>query len=468
MKNTDHQNSAKINKIETTNDIISGRGGLALFMRYVEQTQFYNLVQNVLGHIKTSQKGLSLFQFIKQMIAFIINGTYMSMASFDKYKQDAGYTALLENKPEEMASSHQIKRFFRKLMHNKITNAIYRKVLHELFIWRLTIEQPSIIMLGTDTMVLDNDDALKREGVEPTYKKKKGFQPLHISWGCYLIDVLFRSGSKHSNHGKDLIDCITDIVTLIRKRYHHDIPIILVADSGFFDQQNFEYFENKLDIFYIVTGKMYEDIKQYLNQIDFSEYRKFNNNGIWSYVEFGNKLKSWKKFRRVIFTTLETNEQGQFCLEFLKTDLLLYTNIGLDDNMTQQLIAAGGEEWLTADAIIAAAHQRGSDELIHRSIKELAEKEQLPFEKFDMNRGYYYLLVFAHFLFECYKRDVTADVLPVASYPNTFRRQLIDFAAKIVTHSGQIILKVTTSIYNRLKILELWERCQSPPVIVPI
>jgi hypothetical protein len=457
-----------INKIVITNDVISGRGGLALFMRYVEQTQFYNLVQHVLGHIKTSQKGLSLFQFSKQMIAFIINGTYMSISSFDKYKQDAGYTALLENQPEEMASSHQIKRFFRKLMNNKITNAIYRKLLHELFIWRLTIEQPSIIMLGTDTMVLDNDDALKREGVEPTYKKKKGFQPLHISWGCYLIDVLFRSGSKHSNHGKDLINCVTDIVTLIRNRYHQDIPIILVADSGFFDQQNFEYFENELGIFYIITGKMYEDIKQYLNQIDVSEYRKFNNKGLWSYVEFGNTLKSWNKFRRAIFTTLATDEQGQFCLDFVKTDMLLYSNIGLDDNMTQQLIAAGGEQLLTADAIIAAAHQRGSDELIHRSIKELAEKEQLPFEKFDMNQGYYYLLVFAHFLFECYKRDVTADVLPVTSYPNTFRRQLIDFAAKIVTHSGQIILKVTTSIYNRIKILELWERCQSPPVIVPL
>jgi hypothetical protein len=468
MKTTNHHNLGKINKIETTNDVISGRGGLALFMRYVEQTQFYNLVQNVLGHIKTSQKGLSLFQFIKQMIAFIINGTYMSIASFDKYKQDAGYTALLENKAEEMASSHQIKRLFRKLMNNRVTNAIYRKILHELFVWRLTIEQPSIIILGADTMVLNNDDAQKREGVEPTYKKKKGFQPLHISWGSYLIDVLFRSGSKHSNHGKDLINCVTDIVKLIRNRYHQDIPIILVADSGFFDQKNFEYFENELGIFYIITGKMYEDIKQYLNQIDFSEYRKFNNNGIWSYFEFGNKLKSWKKFRRAIFTTLATDEQGQFCLEFVKTDMLLYTNIGLDDNMTQQLIAAGEEQLLTADSIIAAAHQRGGDELIHRSIKELAEKEQLPFEKFDMNRGYYYLLVFAHFLFESYKRDVASDVLPVASYPTTFRRQLIDFAAKIVTHSGQIILKVTTSIYNRIKILELWERCQSPPVIVPI
>ena len=97
----------------------------------------------------------------------------MSIASFDKYKQDAGYTALLENKAEEMASSHQIKRFFRKLMNNKITNAIYLKILHELFIWQLTIEKPSIIILGADTMVLNNNDALKREGVEPTYKMSR-------------------------------------------------------------------------------------------------------------------------------------------------------------------------------------------------------------------------------------------------------------------------------------------------------
>jgi hypothetical protein len=462
------KNQPRINKIATTDDLISGRGGLTLFMRYVEQTQFYSLIENILGHIKTSKKGLSLFQFVKQMIAFIIDGTYMSIASFDKYKQDPGYSAILENKLDQMASSHQIKRFFHKLMDNKISNAIYRKIVHELFIWRLTIEKPSIIILGADTMVLNNDDAQKREGVEPTYKKKKGYQPLHISWGCYLIDVLFRSGSKHSNHGTDFMDCVTDIVTLIRKRYNADVPIILVADSGFFDQKNFEYFEEKLGIFYIITGKMYEDIKQYLNHIKFDVYKKFNNNGHWSYVEFGNKLKSWNKFRRAIFTTLETDDNGQFCLEFVKTDMLLYTNIGMDDKMTKQLIDAGGEQLLSADSIIANAHQRGKDELIHRSIKELAEKEQLPFAKMEMNRGYYYLLVFAHILFESYKRDVTCDILPITSYPNTFRRQVIDFAAKVVSHSGQIILKVTTSIYNRLNILELWERCQSPPLILPI
>ena len=56
-------------------------------------------------------------------------------------------------------------------------------------------------------MILDNDNAQNREGCEPTYKKK-GFQPLHLTWGSYLIDALFRSGSKHSNHGKDYIKAV--------------------------------------------------------------------------------------------------------------------------------------------------------------------------------------------------------------------------------------------------------------------
>ncbi len=46
----------------------------------------------------------------------------------------------------------------------------FRKILHRLFLWKLSKEKPEIIKLGIDTMFMDNDDALKREGVEPTYK----------------------------------------------------------------------------------------------------------------------------------------------------------------------------------------------------------------------------------------------------------------------------------------------------------
>ncbi|MCF6269934.1 MAG: IS1380 family transposase [Melioribacteraceae bacterium] len=456
----------KINKIGTTEDKISGRGGLAFYLRYVEQIGFYFLSENILGkQITIGAKGLGLYQFIKQILAYFIDGTYMRMESFNDKKKDRAYTSLLENKGNEMASSHQVKRFFRKLMVNKIGDKIYRKFLHKLFIWRLRIEKPKVIILGVDTMVMNNDDAKKREGVEPTYKKKKGYQPLHISWGAYLVDILFRSGSKHSNHEDDFTETVNDITKLIRKNYNREVPIIVVCDSGFLDDKAFRYFEENLKIGYIITGKMYKDIRDYIEKTSANNYKEFKGNGIWQYLEFGNKLKSWKKIRRTIFTRLTTEKNGQLVLDFARPNTILYTNIGQDSAITEQLINAGKEDLLTADSIITLAHKRGKDELIHRSIKELATKEQLPFKNMEMNRAYYFLLAISHFLFESYKRDVTYNVLSTESYPNTFRRKLIDFAVKIVYHSGEIILKVTSEINERLKIIELWRLCQTPPPI---
>jgi len=140
------------------------------------------------------------------MIAFFIDGTNMSISSFDQSKKDEGYASVLECKTDQMASSHQIKRFFCKL--SGVTGFVFNKILNELFIWRLDISKPQIIELGIDTMVLDNDSAVKREGSEVTYKRKKGFQPLHICWGPFLVDVVFRKGSAHSNHGTDYTEMI--------------------------------------------------------------------------------------------------------------------------------------------------------------------------------------------------------------------------------------------------------------------
>ena len=81
---------------------------------------------------------------------------------------------------------------------------------------------------------------------------------------------------------------------------------------------------------------------------------------------------------------------------------------------------------------------------------------QLPFERFGMNRAFYYFMLVSHFLFETYKRDVTCDVMPVVGYPNTFRRVMIDFAVKIVSTGRNIILKVTQTVYDTLKIADLW------------
>lgn len=455
----------KITKIGITKDKISARGGLPLFLRYIERIKLYSLMSNTLTYLVfKSSKGLQLNQFLKQMFSFCMDGTNTAISHFDQLKTDEGYAALLENETEELASSHQIKRFFMKL--SVVTNLIFNKILHELFIWRLNIASPKIITLGIDTMVLDNDDAKKREGCETTYKKKKGFQPLHICWGPFLIDVLFRKGSAHSNHGNDYTQRVKAIVKLIRNRYSENVAIILCADSGFADQKAYEYFEDQLDIHYITTSRIYTDVKEYVKDIpsqNFCSLKK--NNAVWGYVEFGNKLKSWKKFRRCIFTKLSNDESGQYILDFSKPDNVIYTNIGNSKKADDKLRAAGGDSYFETASIIQMSHSRGADELIHRSIKELATKEQLPFKSLGMNRAYYFMLVITHFIFEAYKQDVTIDVVPMTTYPNTFRRKLIDFAVKITSGSRSIRLNVSQTIYETINFKVLWERCQSPPPI---
>ena len=137
----------KITKIGITNDKISLRGGLALFLRYIQGTGIYAVVFSIFGSlISLGGKGLQLDQFLKQVFAFLMDGTSTSITHFDTLKSDRGYSAIIENRSEEMASSHQMKRYFMKL--SVIGNLVFNKILHELFIWRLKIENPKVIRLG--------------------------------------------------------------------------------------------------------------------------------------------------------------------------------------------------------------------------------------------------------------------------------------------------------------------------------
>ena len=457
------QKQVKISEIAVTNDKISGRGGLFFIIRYIENIQFYSLFYKMFGYIKTAAKGLTCQQFIKQMLAHFIDGSDMAMTAFDRHKHDVAYAALLDNRPDEMASSHQIKRFFNKL--RLCPQRLFRRLLLELFIWRLHIEQPSIITLFVDSKVLDNNDAHKREGVECTYKNKNGFQPLHICWGRYIVDALFREGNVHGNHGNDVTRAITRLTLAIRKRYR-DVPIIVTSDSAFMDDDNFSDFENKLGIFYVCAGKQYDELKQYVEAINPDQFDTYtNDHQTWHYLEFGNRLNTWSTFRRCLYTTPMTDEHGQLLLSFAKRDQFVYTNIGIDPKLTDKLVAAGGADYINAAKIIALNHSRGAGELTHRSHVDFLTKEQLPFERFGMNRAYYYLSVFGHFLYEAYKHDVTHDIIPATCYPTTFRRRLVDFAAKVVSSGGRFTLKVVQSVYDGLKLETVWERIAVPKPI---
>ena len=387
-----------------------------------------------------------------------MDATSRHLLYFDTLKKDEGYAGSIETDPEHMLSSHQVKRFFSAMLLP--WGFMFRRVLRKLFLWRLHMVKPVMIMIGLDTMVMDNNEAEKRHGVKPTYKREKGFQPIQMTWGRFIIDAIFRSGDKHSNHGDDAAKMVKGIVSLIRKHYREDVPIVIRLDSGFFDQKLFKVFES-LQIGYICGGKLYDDIGAFVSNCDRSFWGRYENeNQVWDYVEFGDRRGSWKRLRRCIFCR-PVYEDKQMLFKFARPDTIMYTNLGMGGTIDDQLHKVGMEELFAPEVMIELYHGRGYDELVHRALKDFAS-EQLPFKRFHQNAAFYYTMLIAFFLYEAFKEDVCAPVIQVSSYATKLRRKILDVAGKIVSHSGKITLKVTLSTWRRLDFYQLWIKSENP------
>ncbi|MFW5807159.1 MAG: IS1380 family transposase [Spirochaetota bacterium] len=454
----------QIDTCETTSEKLTGRAGLALVSRYLAAAGATALLAQQLSFLRKSRKGLALESIFHQILCFFVDGTDLHLTRFDRLRDDPGYAGTIETAEDRMVSSHAVKRFFRSITIVRVW--LFRRVLRNMFLWRLRIEKPEVIWLGIDTMVMDNDDAHQREGVTPTYKKVKGFQPLQVFWNRMIVDAIFREGKAHSNHGNHVVRVITELVRLVRGHYDENVPIGVVADTGFYDQDLFALCD-RLNIAFIVGGKIYKDIAEYIAKVpyqQFQEYQKDRNT--WEYCEFGDRRGSWKRFRRAIYTKPVTDEQGQGIFEFARPETIIYTNLGPNRIVTTAFsdVLGSDEAAIGPELVINTYHLRARDELVNRAFKEFGS-EHVPFKRFASNAAYYYLMVIAFFLFETFKQDMDSPVIPVTWYPTTFRRRCLDIAGKIVKTAGRTVLKITATAQDNLQFLELWKRSVAIPPI---
>ena len=463
MNKTRYKSKYKINKIDVTNDTLTGRGGMAVFAKYLNNVEIYPLLSNFFGEIRKNNKGIPVWNIFKQVFCWLYDGTSRHISYFDHLKGDQGYASVIENGQDEMASSHQIKRFFKSF--SWVCGREFRKTLRKMFIWRLRIENPEVIDLTIDTMVMDNNEAEKRDGVQPTYKKVKGFQPLQVIWKGKIVDAIFRGGKRHSNYGNSVVNMVTKLVKTIRKEYSETVTIILRMDSGFFDEKNLIAFD-KLGIGFICTGKMYKGVKEYVVASPESEWGKYKNKlQEWKYLEFGYSCESWNKFYRAVYTRL-SKEGKQRLFDFARPDNVILTNIGVNPKVLINCNAKEQRRLVKIETIVESHHMRGADELPHRGLKDFGF-EELPFKRFAPNNAVYYCMLISFFLFETYKEDVLKDVISTGSYATTVRRTALDFAAKIIGTGRQLILKVTKAVMDNLQFDVLWQRCQNPiPIVV--
>lgn len=460
------ENKNKIDSIGITVDRLTSRAGLAVVRRYILSSGIAIEIEKKFGKLKDNKKGIPIVELFVQLMCFFIDGTYGSVCSLDILAKDEGYQGIMEKTAKDMLSSHTLKRVFKKCSFQR--NRCFRRLLQKLFIWRLNIEHPSVIMLDMDTVVYDNDGSHDREGVKPTYKKVEGFQPLLFKWNRFVIDAIFRSGSKHSNHGNSVNKGLEYIVKNIRKGYRYDIPIIVRCDSGFYDQNIFSYCEDELHIGYVCTGKIYADIRKHIEGLPRESFHNFkaklagNRYTEWLYTEISDKRGTWDRSRRAIYTKAYAVE-NQLVIDV--DHCIYYTNIGTSPIITAQLKASGNAHLLNASSILEIAHQRGCEELLHRHAKDFAS-ERMPFKQFEMNEAWFFTMLVSFNMYEGFKHDCADHCIERSCYPTTFRRKILDVAGKIVTHAKKTVLKITKSVMNQLDFSTIWKKANNPPLLI--
>jgi len=444
-----------ITQVEETRDAITGRGGLALFDNYLMTSQIPQYLGNVFGSLRGSAKGIAPELVFEQVMLWRADGTSRHLTWFDSLKEDDGYARMMGfDDTKRLASSHQVKRFFSKFTEDD--HEKFLPVIRHMTMLRMKEANPGAVFLFLDSMVMDNDDADKREGVEPTYKKVKGYHPLNLTWNGHFLDTLFRTGEKHSNHADEVDTMLRDAITSIRAYLGNDVPIVVLMDSGYYDDDLFLLCESYENVGYICAGKIFNDLK-YLTEMPEDEFEGSYgaNDAQWGFKEFTEQRAVWLDGRRGIYLR-QMSDDGQGLLDFAGTHRVLVTNIGLGSSIDQALITAGHEQLLQAEEIIRKDHSRGGEELIHRRFKEFAD-QKLPFQSFAANGALYYLSVIAFNLFNSFTSHVAAPVFKPNVTPTTIRRQLFDIAAKVVRTGGKTILKIASSAWNRLKFSEMWE-----------
>ena len=77
--------------VEVTSDTLTGRGGLALFSRYLRSIGLFSHLDRLFGSVRKSGKGVAVTALFHQLFCFFLDGTSRHLVRFDDLKEDEGY-----------------------------------------------------------------------------------------------------------------------------------------------------------------------------------------------------------------------------------------------------------------------------------------------------------------------------------------------------------------------------------------
>src|SRR4030042_2444249 len=100
------EKTVKITDIGITKDTLTSRGGISVFVRYLDRIGVMPHIERLFGGIRKSRKGQCVEEIFKQVLCHFIDGTSRHLVHFDSLREDRGYAGAIESPLEWMMSSH--------------------------------------------------------------------------------------------------------------------------------------------------------------------------------------------------------------------------------------------------------------------------------------------------------------------------------------------------------------------------
>ena len=83
------EKSVKITGIDITNDTLTSRGGLSLFVRYLDAIGIMSIITRLFGSIRKNRKGNGIEEIFKQLLCNFVDGTSRHLVHFDRIKEES-------------------------------------------------------------------------------------------------------------------------------------------------------------------------------------------------------------------------------------------------------------------------------------------------------------------------------------------------------------------------------------------
>lgn len=414
-----HSHLSQLPDFTFDNDTVTAFGNFAFLNCFKDFIDLKDTINNLVNFNRGDNIQYSDFDIIEHIIDSNLVGKH-SFLHYNDLLNDPGLQRIknTNNLPDEST----IRKVLDKIKVDNIKEL--KEVMNSLLNKKAELDGPREVWISVDdtVSVLHGEQEKGSSGYTPKRKGAKSYKikVSFIQGTDELININLYPGRVHSNG--QFIDFLEETIDNLPK---NTVLKGILADKGFFSENNFEWLE-KRQIKYLIKGKMYSSIKRQALSIP-EDYWRYVGNGYYV-AEKRYHLDSWKHDRRFIFIRyerpIEPKNKDQMSLP------------GLGAIYSYQTIVTNLEENILPQDCWHRYNQRAIIENKIEEIKNGFAVDDNSQKKFLKNYILILIRAISYNIFNWFKQALLPADLVKASI-RTIRRIFINVPANVVKKGGR-------------------------------